>query len=262
MTNKNRHLKLIFLISLLIFSVYTQANNTNDSATVRSRDFNKPVLNQTNFEDTIAGKKILNSDTVSVKTAEQKATKIDDSSKSFLDKYLSSVVALLVLFVTNIVVLIKIRLDSKSALSREITISLIKLDKEKLHDFYDPIFTTLETNEGLFQSFGPRSFPERDELREEASQIWDKMVENIIVPNNKSIIDIITKKSHLMGENDTIDNYLYFLKHAQSYNLFIQYPNTVHNQFPYDTNFKGHVSNHRVTLIQKISSLEQKLKLI
>jgi hypothetical protein len=187
---------------------------------------------------------------------------LDTTSQSHDNKtkeYLPSITALIVLLVSNLVVLLKIRLDSRETLRREITLSLIKLDKERLESFYDPIFTTLSTNEDLFSSFGPKSFPEEDSLRNEAAIIWNKMVQNVILQNNKMISDIISKKSHLIIEEDILGNYLEFLKHAQSYEHFVKYPNSIHKRFKYNPEFIKNVERHRQNILNKLKELETNL---
>lgn len=199
-------------------------------------------------------------DTIYVKNVEN-YNYSESKNDGFVKAFLPSIIALFVLFVTNLVVLVKIRIESKETLKREITIASIKFDNTRLEDFYDPIFTTLSTNEGIFESFGPRSFPDNDDLRNEASIIWNKMVENIILPNNQFISEIITKKSHLINETDQLEKYLDFLKHAKSYEHFIKYPNSIHKGFKYNPDFKESVSTNRQVLVDRINELKQNLKI-
>jgi hypothetical protein len=91
----------------------------------------------------------------------------------------------------------------------------------------------------------------------EASIVWNEMVKNIILPNNKLISDTITTKSHLISKTDSIDNYLNFLKHSQSYAHFIQHPNSMHKNYKYDITFKNKVKSQRDIIVNQLNELEK-----
>lgn len=175
---------------------------------------------------------------------------------NYFSSNLASIIALIALFVSNIVLLKKIQIESKEAIRRELVISSIKFDNSRLEDFYDPIYTTLSTNEGIFNSFGPRSYPEDEDLKAEASLLWNKMARKIILPNNRFISDIITRKSHLIIDEDKLENYLDFLKHAMSYERFIKSPNS--NRIKYDVEFKNKVEENRLIVINRIKQTKTK----
>ncbi len=247
-------MRLTLILALIInFSLFAQnkkANTNHISVNIKTDSIQKIQLT-----DTIYSKNYLNLDTVFIKDI----TPVKKDKNEWIKTYLPSIIALIVLFVTNLIVLLKIRIESKEALKRDFTLSSIKLDKERLEYFYDPIFTTLSTNEDIFTNFGPKSFPENDDLRNEASIIWNEMVKNIILPNNKVISDTITAKSHLILNTDSIDNYLNFLKHSQSYAHFIQHPNSVHKNYKYDTTFKSKVQYQRDLIVNELNELEKTL---
>lgn len=243
-----------FLLILFVCLSYENIiANTKDSINITmSTDSSINV----NIKDTINSTNKISLDTIYFKNFSNNSI---DKESSFVKTYLPSIIALIVLLVTNIVVLIKIRLESKETFKREITIATINFDNSRLEEFYDPIYTTLSTNEGMFNSFGPKTFPEDDDLRNEASIIWNNMVKNIIIPNNQSISDIITKKSHLIIKEDKLDDYLDFLKHAKSYEHFIKFPNSIHNGFKYNPDLKKFVEKNREIIITRINKSKENL---
>ncbi len=243
-------LTFILLINLNLF-----AQNKEASINTIPLRLKKDTTELNKVSDTIYFKNFIDLDTVSIKDITPK----QESTNEWLKTYLPSIIALFVLFITNLIVLLKIRIESKEALKRDFTMSSIKLDKERLEYFYDPIFTTLSTNEDIFSNFGPNSFPEDEDLMNEASIIWNEMVKNIILPNNKLISDKITTKSHLISKTDNLENYLNFLKHSQSYAHFIQHPNAMHKNFKYDITLKNKVKSQRDIIVNQLNELEKTL---
>jgi hypothetical protein len=175
----------------------------------------------------------------------------------FANLYIPAIVSLIVLFITNLVTLWKIRLDSKSAIKRELTLQEIKRKKDMLDSFYNPIFYLLKLNGELFESLGPQSFPEEHHAREEAVLVWDKVVENAIIPNNRKICDIINKFCHLMDSQDSLENYFDFVKHAESYEVFRKDPNQIHMKFKYPISFFDAVKKSRSRVMNSLSYIEK-----
>lgn len=177
-----------------------------------------------------------------------------------LKLWLPTLTALVVLLITNLVTLYKIKRDTTESIKRDIIISKIKIQRDKLEKFYDPIYTTLKTNESIFNAYGPYSFP-RDgaALETEASVIWKQIVENVILPNNKKTETVIQQFSHLKNETDNIDLYLEFLVHIESYDHFIKTPNTLHKAFKYPHSFIENVEKNRNEIIEKLREIENKL---
>ena len=179
-----------------------------------------------------------------------------------LKLWLPTLTELLVLIITNLVTLYKIKKDTTESIKKDIIISKIKIQREKLEKFYDPIFTTLKTNESIFNAYGPSSFP-RDGgvLETEASVVWKQIIENVILPNNKKIESVIQQFSHLKNENDNIDLYLDFLVHIESYDHFIKTPNTLHKAFKYPSGFIENVIKNRNEIIENLRKIENKLNI-
>lgn len=208
-------------------------------------------------KDTIYLKSDLGKDTIFFKQKEQLAV---DKSNDNLKTWLPTATALIVLLVTNLVVLYKIRRDSKESIKKEIIVSRVKIDRERLEKFYDPIYTTLKTNSDIFNSFGPHTFPrDSGHLENEAANVWKLVIRNVIIPNNRKVCDTIKSFSHLINKDDKIDTYVDFIKHAESFEHFINYPNTIHKAFKYPVNIISHVESMRNLQLAQLSATENQL---
>jgi len=174
--------------------------------------------------------------------------------------WLPAFTAMFVLFVTNLITLYKIQRDTKEAIRKDIILTKIKIERDRLEKFYDPIFTTLRSNEVTFNAYGPNSFPkDSGPLETEASMVWRQIVENVILPNNKKICDIIHQYSHLIDSKDSINSYLDFAIHAESYEHFIKFPNTLHKGFKYPNNFIDKVEEVRSRVVSDLRVTEHNL---
>ena len=177
-----------------------------------------------------------------------------------LKVWLPTFTALIVLLITNLVTLYKIRKDTSESIKKDIITTKIKIERERLEKFYDPIFTTLKSNASIFNAYGPSSFP-RDSgvLETEASQVWQQLVENVIIPNNQKIENVIQQFSHLKNETDNMDFYLEYLVHLESYRHFVKTPNTIHKAFKYPSHFINNVELNRNEIINRLQETEKKL---
>jgi hypothetical protein len=207
--------------------------------------------------DTILIKSTIINDTLFLKQLEQTS---HDNGGFEWKIWLPTFTALLVLLVTNLVTLYKIRKDTKESIKKEIIISKIKIERERLEKFYDPIFTTLKSNSAIFNSYGPQTFPKDNGVLEtEASEVWKQLVENVIIPNNKKICDTIQQFSHLIDTSDSIDKYLDYSVHSESFEHFINFPNALHKAFKYPTDFVANVETIRTKVLQDLKLTENKL---
>lgn len=183
----------------------------------------------------------------------------DNKELEFLKIWIPAGVSLFVLMVTNFVTLWKIKKETSESLKKELVLTKISHEKEKLEKFYDPIYAILSTNSEIFNSFGPRSFPEEEYSRNEAATIWNKMVKNIILPNNRKIGKIISNYSHLIDYKDDLSLYLEYLKHLESYKHFVKYPNALHKQHKYPLGFLDNVAKYRKDILENLLEIEKKL---
>jgi hypothetical protein len=174
--------------------------------------------------------------------------------------WLPTLTALLVLLITNLVTLYKIRQDTKQAIKKEIIVGKIKIERERLEKFYDPIYTTLKINEEIFKAYGPETFPKDSGVLEtEASDLWKEVTKNVILINNKKIGSVIYQYSHLIDTTDSIDKYLEYSIHSESFDHFINFPNTRHKNFKYPKDFMSHVQTKRNKVLTDLQTTENKL---
>ncbi|HLO29339.1 MAG TPA: hypothetical protein VK249_09405, partial [Anaerolineales bacterium] len=127
----------------------------------------------------------------------------------------------------------------------------------QLSEFYDPIFSLLSVNKRIFERIGPnsqarwdRTFPE-----EETAEVWNKLVERVITPNNLRVCEIIQTKLHLLSPDDTIEPYMEFITHAYAYQVFREKPYESYTLFQFPRTFFDHVENKRNVLRQRIEKV-------
>lgn len=168
-------------------------------------------------------------------------------------------VPLIALIVTNFVSIYNLREASKAAIKKELAVDSYKHIKNQLSEFYDPLNALVSTNYDMFQSLGPKTFPEDFYKGGEAAELWDDIVNEVILPNNESIVEIIKTKSYLIDPSDNLDNYFYYVKHAQSYMLFRKQANSLHGKFPYPKELLGSIVKVRSLVINKLKSKEKEL---
>lgn len=233
----------ITLLLLISVNIYGQ----KDSLSIAKSNIITITKNDKQFTDTLFIKQLDNTNYQTKKNYEVKV-------------WLPTFTSLIVLFITNLVTLYKIRKDTSESIKKDIITSKIKIERERLEKFYDPIFTTLKSNASIFNAYGPNSFP-RDSgvLETEASQVWQQVVENVIIPNNQKIENVIQQFSHLKNEKDNIDFYLEYLVHLESYRHFIKTPNPIHKAFRYPSHFINNVELNRNEIINRLQETEKKL---
>lgn len=189
-----------------------------------------------------------------VENKEKSLNTINDNIKAWLP--------LITLIISSVIIFYKIDRDTKEGIKKEIAIAKIKLERDRLEKFYDPILTLLKANSAIFNAYGPKSVTKDNEYEvKEASDIWEGIVHNVTIPNNTKICDKITDFSHLIIEDDSIDPYLNYLIHAQSFKHFKNSPNSIHKAFKYPTDITAHVNKNRNNLLSKLSSIEEGLKI-
>ncbi|MNJ25152.1 hypothetical protein D3C77_195890 [compost metagenome] len=166
---------------------------------------------------------------------------------------------LIALIITNLVSIRNLREASKAAIKKELAVDSFKTFKAQLSEFYDPLNTLVSANFDMFESLGPKTFPPDYYKGEEAADLWGEVVNEVILPNNEAIIDIIKSKSHLIDSTDNLNQYFYYVKHAQSYMLFRKQANSLHEKFPYPKDFLGHIQSVRAVVLKKLVSREKEL---
>lgn len=181
------------------------------------------------------------------------------NKKDVYSIFTPAIIALFVLFITNIITLWKIRLDTKASLKSQITQEKLFELKERLEKFYNPILALLSTNSDIFQTFGFKSFPEDQFQREEAARVWENLINEVILPNNNEITQIIKHYSHLLHEGDDLKYYLDFLKHSYSYSVFRKERNEIHSKFSFPTGFEANIRKWRDKTLNELKDFEKSI---
>lgn len=127
------------------------------------------------------------------------------------------------------------RLTDSANLSKEAREYRLK----QLTSFYDPVYTLLAANKSIFERIGPTS-PARREQKfndEETAEVWQKLSNEVVVPNNNRICEIIQENLHYLAESDDEAIYLEFLTHAHAYQVFKHSAYEAYRLFPFPKNF-------------------------
>jgi len=85
---------------------------------------------------------------------------------------------------------------------------------------------------------------------------WDKLVGNVILPNNERVCLIIETKLHLLTSQDTIAPYLEFATHAYAYKVFRQHVYENYNKFQFPPLFLEHISSNREAIKKSLENVE------
>lgn len=121
---------------------------------------------------------------------------------------------------------------------------------KQLTEFYDPVYTLLSANKSIFEKLGPTS--EVRESRkfdeEETAGVWKKLSEEVIVPNNLRLCEIIQSQLHYLSSTDVEATYLEFLTHAHAYKVFKQGAYEAYSLFQFPKPIYEQVANHRLAL--------------
>lgn len=131
---------------------------------------------------------------------------------------------------------------------------------KQLTSFYDPIYALLAANKAIFERIGPTS-PARREGRfndEETADVWQKLSEEVILPNNDRICEIIQGQLHYLAQGEDESIYLEFLTHAQAYKVFKQRAYEAYRMFPYPKDIFDFVKNSRAKLKVSLTNVYAK----
>lgn len=186
---------------------------------------------------------------------------IDSGIATLISSFVAAVIAAVVSIISLIVLVRaeKERVRNESRLNLVIGVEQEKrnLFYSQLSEFYDPIFSLLSVNKQIFERIGPNSQARWDEknLEQETSEVWNKLVERVIIPNNLKVCGIIQTKLHLLSSNDSIEPYMEFITHAYAYQVFREKPYESYALFGLPKTFYQHVEDNRNSLRQRIEKI-------
>lgn len=179
---------------------------------------------------------------------------VDSGIASLISAVIAAVVAIVSLVVSIRTERERVRLESRLNLILGVEQEKRNLLYLQLSDFYDPIYSLLAVNRRIFERIGPnsrarwdRAFPEQ-----ETAEVWNKLVEKVINPNNLRICEIIQTKLHLLSPDDDVEPYMEFITHAYAYQVFREKPYESYTLFQFPQSFFKHVESKRNSLRQRI----------
>lgn len=128
---------------------------------------------------------------------------------------------------------------------------------KQLTAFYDPVYTLLYANKAIFERIGPTSQARTDGKfnDEETAEVWRKLSEEVVVPNNQRICEIIQANLHYLSADDAETLYLEFLTHAHAYKVFKQGAYEAYRLFPFPKSLYDSVKKARATLRSSLSTV-------
>ncbi len=182
---------------------------------------------------------------------------IDSGVAALISAVVAAIVAVISLVVSIRTEKERIHLESRLNLVVGIEQEKRNLLYAQLSEFYDPIFSLLSVNRRIFERIGPnsqtrwdRAFPEQ-----ETAEVWNKLVERVITPNNLKVCEIIQTKLHLLSPDDKIEPYMEFITHAYAYQVFREKPYESYTLFQFPRTFFDHVESKRNSLRQRIEKI-------
>lgn len=172
---------------------------------------------------------------------------MDRGIATLLAAVIAALIAIINLFLSILSARQRAKLEAFLEKENEINKEKRELIFKQLSEFYDPLFTLLSANSSTFKKIGPGSEARRSGKYpdEETAEVWNKLVETVILPNNKKAIEIIEKKLHLISPEDDIERYIQFSTHAFAYDIFRKDAYEAYRLFAYPKGILEHVEKMR-----------------
>jgi hypothetical protein len=164
--------------------------------------------------------------------------------------------AALLLIIPNAVALWGIFIQTSRQTKSQLLMSQINFLSQQLAEFYDPIFTMLMVNGECFSRLGPDSFPRNPIKLETAGEVWNRVKEKLIIPNNQEIATILRTRSHLIARYDSIEPYLKLNEHISMYEIFVDFPNEIYENFIFPTDITSHIEGVRAKLVDELQNMK------
>lgn len=182
---------------------------------------------------------------------------IDSGFAALISAIIAAVVAIISLVVSIRTERERVHLESRLNLVLGVEQEKRNLLYSQLSDFYDPIYSLLSINKRIFERIGPnsqarwdRTFPEQ-----ETAEVWNKLVDSVVTPNNLRVCEIIQTKLHLLSPDDKVEPYMEFITHAYAYQVFREKPYESYALFQFPKSFFDHVEGKRNILRQRIEKI-------
>lgn len=163
--------------------------------------------------------------------------------------------AVAALVLTNVVAVWKIFAQAKATFRLEAQLRTAEFISRQLSDFYNPLYALLLTNGRIFAQLGPKSFPNDPIQRDAAGEIWTELRNQVILPNNREIREILRSRTHLLAPKDSLPQYMDLFTHISMYEIFHERPSEIYAKFTFPRDILRHVEVIREELIGELDAL-------
>jgi hypothetical protein len=93
--------------------------------------------------------------------------------------------------------------------------------------------------------------------RDAAGEVWSRIREKVVVPNNTHMQEILRDKSHLISAEDNLAAYFPLQNHLAMYEVFLENPTEIYDGFRYPPAILNHVENQRDSLLKVLKELRE-----
>ncbi|UVO55749.1 hypothetical protein [Sphingomonas sp. SUN039] len=157
------------------------------------------------------------------------------------------------LIITNGIAIGLIYLQSSRSFNALLRQRKIERLSASLNDFYNPLLALLDVNKEIFDQTGPSSFPLDENGRTAAAMVW-KHTKKRILANNLQIESILSTKTHLMDETDSLEHYHRLLVHVAMYETFQTVRTDLYQRFFFPPEARTHIVAKRNLVLEKYNS--------
>lgn len=182
---------------------------------------------------------------------------LDKGGATLIAAAIAAIVSIVSLIVTVLSSRAQARLASRLTDSTNVNKEAREYRLKQLTQFYDPIYTLLSANGAIFERVGPTSAARKSGQfnDEETAEVWGRLSNEVVVPNNQKICEIIQGNLHFMSATDNESLYLEFLTHAHAYKIFKEKAYEAYRLFGFPAKFFENVRVVRVNLISDLENL-------
>ena len=158
--------------------------------------------------------------------------------------------------ISNLMSVALVHLNGRRVIANLLQQRRIERASTELVELYNPLFTMLRINAELFKRVGPPAFPIEELARNASAKAW-RIARDEVVVNNTRIRTLISEKSHLLSNNDPLDNYTELLIHITMYETFTKVETDWYSNFKFPQNIIRHVELMRAASIERYKGLIQ-----
>lgn len=155
--------------------------------------------------------------------------------------------------ITNIVTFLGIRWTASEERRNAVSTERRARLNDELREFYLPLLSYIGINRKLIESVGHASFPQASSLtdkrelakanalRQEAATVWNTIRDEVVLPFNEKMREIIETKSSYMHVSDDPRMYINLAVHLTLYKQFNKKSFEAYTQFQFPKEIEEHV---------------------